>query len=392
MCAFHLSRAVAAAAAGLTLFSGAMAANVPTAPPQVVPNAVRLITPSKVLNSDVAMNLAHPSADLKASLSFGNNTPLAGRLINFKVDGKLVGSAPTGADGRATFNYAPATAPSSGSHMWTATFDGDGQYTGSSANATLIVNKEAAQIVIDAATVSWDQADYAHHVHFSGSLSGYADHSPIKADGLAVSVDGNLVEHVNSDAQGKFAGTIKIPSGNRVLQIEFQDNAKYGHTQEGKTLSVPPEKLYFWFPDGAGWVHDTSPYGFGDLKQPAQFAWYDCDYNKLGAAGTYMLDFATSATVHVTKDNSPSGKPAVGVKLDLLVEGSSNSPTTTNSNGDAVLHYTPAGASIQLKAEPSDTTMYSGSGNTQKFPVIPQPAVTPCKGGSSVRQFMLPIH
>ncbi len=393
MRAHHFSRLILATLAGATLFGGAYAATtIPPAATPMTPQAARMIITSKMLVSDVAMNLAHPTADLKASLQFGNNAPAAGRAIAFKVDGKPVGTAMTGPDGRATFNFAPAPAPMSGPHTWSASFDGDYQYSGSSANATLIVNKEAAQIVIDSATISWEQADYAHHVHFTGTLSGFADHNPIKADGLAVSIDGNVVEHVNTDAQGKFSGHAIIGSGNRVLQIAFPDNAKYGPTMEGKTLNVPGEKVYFWFTDGFGWVHDTSPYGFGDLKQPAQFSWYDCDYNKMGDAGTYLLDFATSAKIHVTKDNSPTGKPAANVPVSMIVEGKSSTQGTTNANGDVVMHYTPSGTTVQLKVESSDTTKFTGSGITQKFAVIPQPAVTPCKGGSSVRQFMIPNH
>lgn len=355
----------------------------------VAPMAV----PSKLLTSDAAMNLAHPSVELKASLYSNSSSPLAARPLVFKVDGKTVGTVQTGADGRATFNYSPVAAPAAGSYTWSASFEGDSTYKSSTSNATLIVNKQASTLVIDSSNITWDQQAFTHRVHFSGLLTGYADHDPIKADdGISASIDGKKIENLKTDAQGRFEGdAMGVPTGSRILQIEFQGNAKYANSMEGKTLTIPPSELYFWFPEGVGTLHDKSPYGFGDMPQPAHWITMDCSYNKTGDLGTFMVGgFPISVKVHVTKDNSASGRPASAVNTVLNFPGG---PGKTDANGDVVLTYTlPAnGSTVQLRAYPTDS-MFTGSGLSSKYPYPPAQPADACIGGSSNRQYFMPVH
>ncbi len=359
------------------------------------PTAIALMpAPSKLLASDAAMNLAQTGVELKASLYSSSSATLAARPIVFKVEGKIVGTMQTGADGRATFNYTPPAAPAAGSHTWTASFDGDNNYKSATANATLIVNKEASKLVIDSTNVTWDQVAFTHHVHFSGTLTGYADHGPIKVgDGISASIDGKKIENLKTDAQGRFEGeALSVPSGSRTLQIEFQGSTKYATSMDGKTFSVPPAKLYFWFPEGVGVLHDHSSYGLGDLQQPAKWIWMDCDYNKTSDAGTFMVTgYPTTVKVHVTKDNTSSGRPAGAVNVSLNFAGAGK----TDANGDAVLTYTlptSGTGSVQLKAEPADSTQFAGSGVSAKYLYPPITPPDTCVGGSSHRQRLMPVH
>ncbi len=371
----------------------ALAASAP--PPPVGPSPISanarpaMASTSKVEIRDVSMSLAHPSVDLKAGLypgssqvtSFYTNHPsMASRTIVFRVDGKVVGSAMTGADGTATFNYAPSVPPAAGSYAWTATFDGDGQYAGSSAKANLTVNKDAVLITLTSSGVAWNEAELAYHFDFGGVVTLAADGSPIKADGLTVSIDvkdplhpipwfsntgilSNMEARVNTDAQGRFAGKIVVPPGKSSLRIELQEDAKHAHSVLTKALSNPPATLYFWFTNGMGVIHDNTPYlGLANQQQPFSFSWADCNYKKIRSAGNFILsNVQTTVTVHVTLDASPTGRPAGGFYI-LMGTGQDESGATTDKNGDAVFTYVPHPGFVQLELKPDPTTgMYTGS-------------------------------
>jgi hypothetical protein len=84
------------------------------------------------------------AGSLAASFSdeFGN--PIVGRAISFTVDGNVVGTAQTGASGKATLDWTPAV--DAGSHAVSATLSGDTKYDGAVASGSVIVAKKATTV------------------------------------------------------------------------------------------------------------------------------------------------------------------------------------------------------------------------------------------------------
>lgn len=81
------------------------------------------------------------TAPLVANLSRTfDGAALAGKTVNFKIDGSAVGFAATNAAGVATLTYNIPPATTTGAHSITADFAGDSQYNSSTASGILTVN------------------------------------------------------------------------------------------------------------------------------------------------------------------------------------------------------------------------------------------------------------
>jgi hypothetical protein len=89
------------------------------------------------------------AGSLAASFTDEFGSPIVGRTITFKVDGAVVGTAQTGATGKATLAWTPAV--DAGSHAVDATLSGDSMFDGAAASGSISVAKKATTVTYSGA-------------------------------------------------------------------------------------------------------------------------------------------------------------------------------------------------------------------------------------------------
>lgn len=113
---------------------------------------------------------------LDATLS-ASGSPLAGQGINFTLNGALVGTGTTDANGVATLSAVPLAGINASAYEGAiaASFSGDATYAGTNGAADLTVNKRAVTVMADAQSKTYGDADPALTYQITSGALAFAD-------------------------------------------------------------------------------------------------------------------------------------------------------------------------------------------------------------------------
>lgn len=212
------------------------------------PTATLAAVIAKMVVPDVAVNLANPKVDLKATLTSATG-PMAYKTLIYWVDGRIVGDKLTGADGAATFSF-NAEGLSAGNHALTVVFEGDGQYAKAQGKANLIVNKAAAKMNITGFSTKWVIGHWTGTpewvLYSEGTLEGL-DGKPISGNGtLRILVDGQVAKGANAKSStmdvknGQFSDIVDLTSAPHTITYEFTGTEKYLSSFVTRQTAAPP--------------------------------------------------------------------------------------------------------------------------------------------------------
>lgn len=164
--------------------------------------------------------------ELKARLVRSDNAPVAGKDITFRVDGTVVGTAPTDANGYARYaSYMVPNGSGTGSRAIVAEWSGSGGYLPSSRAATLTVLKSLPNIWVLPRTVAHG-ANARLYAYFR-SMPGY---HPLEGKPVTFKVDGTWIADVvtgsGADAGiARYLYTTVEPPGTHTIRCEFAGDA-----------------------------------------------------------------------------------------------------------------------------------------------------------------------
>ena len=166
-----------------------------------------------------------------------NGNVMTGKLVKFRVDKKVVGTAVTDGTGVASYSYNIKESQSVGKHTLTAQFEGDSEQGASSADATLTVAQAKSQsVTVD---VSGKQGET---VKLTATLTRTTDQAGLREREIRFLVDGKEVGKVKSDKSGKAVLSYVIPSsmskGKHTLKVMFDGDSFYTSSDNSKTLTV----------------------------------------------------------------------------------------------------------------------------------------------------------
>ncbi len=231
---------------------------------------------------------------LTATLTSGG-TPVAGRTIDFMVDGVSVGSGTTDASGLATYTYTPSD--SSGTYTIEASFAGDGYYLSSSDMATLTVNKAPTTLAADDQTITYGQS-----VTLTATLTSGG--APVAGRTIAFTVDGVSVGSGITDASGvaRYTYTPGLAVGTYTIEAAFVGDGYYLASTDTATLTVN--------------------------KAPTTLV-----------ADDQTITYGQSVTLTATLTSG--GNPVKGRAISFAVNGLSVGSGTTDASGVASYTYTP---------------------------------------------------
>ncbi|MDG3015765.1 Ig-like domain-containing protein [Speluncibacter jeojiensis] len=188
------------------------------------------------VNSTVAVGAVAGAQVGKASTLAATVTPAgAGGTVTFKDGAATIASAPVGADGKASYNWTPATA---GDHAITAEFSGrDGVNASTGGPVTVAVADQPAESTPSTTTLNG----------LSGAQVGKATTvsakvSPANAGGTVTFKDGDTVIGTGQVGADGTASTNWTPatSGQRTLTAEFSGNGTVTSSSDQVSVSVAP--------------------------------------------------------------------------------------------------------------------------------------------------------
>ncbi|RYG26636.1 hypothetical protein EON82_02590, partial [bacterium] len=173
---------------------------------------------------------------LRASLARTTDSKvLSGRNLSFLVDGTVVGSALTGADGFAQLSF-DTSGLSTGEHPVVVRFAEDDSY---------LASEGAGVLTVTAATTTQLelQASAPVRIGESASLSATltGDGAPLEGKTVAFKVAGTQVGTATTNDQGVAALSYKIeegPAGERPVEANFEAGDGYASSSDTDTLSV----------------------------------------------------------------------------------------------------------------------------------------------------------
>jgi large repetitive protein len=277
-----------------------------------------------------------------ASVTFGGNvtlsatlvrssdsSPVAGRTIDFSVDGTTVGSGVTGASGIATFDYAPANA--AGTYAIVASFTSDGTWLGSTGNATLTMQRAASTLTAAAATVTSGDP-----VTLGATLTRSSDSAPIENRTIDFSVNGTLVGSSVTNASGvaTFDYTPANEAGSYTILAEFVQDGFYLASSDTDTLTIDKAASTL-------------------------------------AATDQTITYGDDVTLSATLTRTAGGAAISGRTISFSVDGTVVGSGTTNGSGVATFTYTPtlAGGSYAIVATFAEDGFYLGSTDAKTLTV-----------------------
>ncbi|HYF92747.1 MAG TPA: Ig-like domain repeat protein, partial [Symbiobacteriaceae bacterium] len=164
------------------------------------------------------------SVPLTATLS----PALAGRTIEFAVDGTVVGSADTDGTGIATITY--TATQDAGTHTLTASFAGETDYEPSSGSAEITITPATTSIATSAVTVGFYES-----VLLQGTLS-----PALAGKTIAFHVNGSLVGSATTDGTGtaSFNYVATVSAGTHSFDASFAGDTNYQASSAGAELTV----------------------------------------------------------------------------------------------------------------------------------------------------------
>jgi uncharacterized repeat protein (TIGR01451 family) len=162
-----------------------------------------------------------------------NNIPVAGKSIQFSVDGNIVGTATTNAQGIATFAY--TITQNSGIYTILAQFFQDTIYAGTSNTNDLTVDATPTAITVNPAT-----GFNGHLVNLIATLTDTHNNVALAGKSVQFSVDGNIVGTATTNAQGiaTFAYTVTQNIGNYNILAQFLGDSTYAASSNTNNLNV----------------------------------------------------------------------------------------------------------------------------------------------------------
>lgn len=162
-----------------------------------------------------------------------NNAPVAGKTVNFTVNGHSVGSATTDASGVATLSY--TILEDAGSYTILAEFLGDSNYLTSSNTSTLTVNHIPTAIVVNPVT-----GHKGDSVNLIATLTDTHNNVPLAGKTVNFTVNGHSVGTATTNASGvaTLAYTILEDAGSYTILAEFVQDTVYAGSSNTTTLTV----------------------------------------------------------------------------------------------------------------------------------------------------------
>ncbi len=177
------------------------------------------------------------TVSLSATLTASNTgSPLAGRTLQFAVDGTGVGSAPTDGTGAASVSY--GIPEGAGSRTIQVSFAGEAQYNASSGTGTLTVQKaETTLWTIDRSGRITDVVILRQY-----DLKRTTDNMLLSGKTIVYKVDGTTVGTAVTDAGGdsNYTWTITDGSATRTITVQFAGDASYEPASATSTLTCLP--------------------------------------------------------------------------------------------------------------------------------------------------------
>ncbi len=265
------------------------------------------------------------NADLKAYLRRTTDLAyLAGRTVNYKVNGTAVGSAVTNGAGLASYIYTVTQGP--GQYEAKYEFDGDVAYNAGTGANTLTVTDTTALAV---ANVS---GQIGATVTLSATLTRNYDAGVLAGKTVTFTVDGTAAGSGATDAAGVATSSYVIPAGfvgDKPIGGAFAGDVVYAASSGAGTLTIQKADTTVAVPDVTGKVAAT---------------------------------VALTATVTRNSDGAPLGGKSVAFDLSGTGVGSSD----TNASGVASVDYVlpePPGASTINAAFAGDGEYNASAGS-----------------------------
>lgn len=193
------------------------------------------------------------SADLKAYLRRTTDLAyLAGRTVNYKVDGTAVGSAVTNGAGLASYIYTVTQGP--GQYEAKYEFDGDVAYNAGTGSNTLTVTDTTTLVV---ASVS---GQIGATVGLSATLTRNYDSTALAGKTVSFKVDGTAAGSGATDASGVATASYVIPAGfvgDKPIAGTFAGDVVYAASNGAGTLTIEKADVTVTVPDVSGKVAAT---------------------------------------------------------------------------------------------------------------------------------------
>jgi uncharacterized repeat protein (TIGR01451 family) len=194
-----------------------------------------------VITVDSASGVYLGSVDLSATLldEFGN--AISGVLVDFLVDGVLVGSGTTDGSGLASVTYNPITNNPAGSpYTITAEFDGNDNYNPTSGTNDLTVAKATTEIMVD--NVIGNKGKTVNLIatlkdQYGNLLAGRTVNFLVNGVNA-----GSAVTDINGVANKSYF--INLNGGTYNIQVDFLGDDYYTASTATGTLKVPQADLY----------------------------------------------------------------------------------------------------------------------------------------------------
>lgn len=174
--------------------------------------------------------------NLSATLKTTSNTVVAGRTVNFLIDGASVGSATTTSTGKASLSY-HITTLALGSHTITAKFAGDSDYNASTGSGTLTVTQAVTKITVT--TVSGARGTT---VTLKATIKRTSDNTGVSGLTLAFKVNTASAGSATTNASGVATRSYTIPAsmtvGAHTITVTFAGTTLYQSSSGTGTLNV----------------------------------------------------------------------------------------------------------------------------------------------------------
>jgi hypothetical protein len=186
--------------------------------------------PAMLAVTDVS-GLNGQTVNLEAALT-SQGTPLAGKTIDFTVNGISIGSNVTDGTGIATFSYLITLTP--GTYAINATFTGDGGYYATDATGTLNVHKNSTSTVLTDVTGVNGQ-----NVNLQATLTNQ-DGTPLAGKIIDFTVNGTFVDSAVTDDNGiaTLSYLITLTPDTYVINATFAGDSNYNNTYSTGIMTV----------------------------------------------------------------------------------------------------------------------------------------------------------
>ncbi|MCX6359100.1 MAG: hypothetical protein NT029_04810 [Armatimonadetes bacterium] len=192
-------------------------------------------------------------ADLKAFLRRTTDLAyLAGRTVNYKVDGTAVGSAVTNGAGLASYIYTVTQGP--GQYEARYDFGGDGAYNAGTGANTLTVTGTTALVVANAS------GQIGSTVTLAATLTRNYDSTVLAGKTVSFKVDGAAAGTGVTDAAGIATASYVIPAGfvgDKPITGAFAGDVVYGASNGAGVLTSEKADVTVTVPDVAGKIAET---------------------------------------------------------------------------------------------------------------------------------------